>query len=117
MRPCTAKMGGRSSIKGRPLDDAPRPGPAEGAAVTALQHPRVGVTFDQCVWVAYGTPDLLREFDRLNGTNLSGRGAPIELAIDEASGRLHDDLRRFVEFVDEYVWQRLPPEARAEPRP
>lgn len=57
-------------------------------------------------------PDYLTSFDRLTGANLSRRGAPIELAIDEASGRLDAELRQFAGFVHDIVWLRWPADSR-----
>lgn len=51
--------------------------------------------------------EFVREFDRLNGTNLMRRGSPIELAVDMGTGRYESDVKEFVAFFDEYVWQPL----------
>ena len=51
--------------------------------------------------------ELFDQFDRLTGSNLSLRGAPIELAIDKATGKLADDCGRFVAFVYECIWSRV----------
>jgi len=59
-------------------------------------------------------PELVAEFDRLAGTNLSFRGSALDLKIDEATGRLDDDLRKFIAFVWDCVWCRLPPDAFAD---
>ena len=49
--------------------------------------------------------ELVSHFDRLNGTNLSMKGEPINLMVDKKSGRLDADFQKFVEFFDEYIWQ------------
>lgn len=56
--------------------------------------------------------ELVREFDRLNGTNLSeiGRRSPIAAMIDEATGRDADTMRKFMTFVYECVVCRLNPQ-------
>jgi len=69
------------------------------------------MTFLECVHACAANRELLSEFDRLNGTNLSLKGAPIELMVDEASGRLADDVADFVAFVAQCIWL---PMARAE---
>lgn len=66
------------------------------------------MTFEECVLYCAGRPDVLREFDRLRGTNLSMRGAPIDLMIDEQSGRLGEDARKFIDFVYDAVWSEYP---------
>lgn len=65
-----------------------------------------GLTFAACVQMASGNADLVSEFDRLRGTNLSLRGAPISLAIDEATGRLDHDMQSFLRFVWNNVFLR-----------
>jgi hypothetical protein len=56
--------------------------------------------------------ELLREFDRLRGTNLSLKGAPIDLAMDRATGRLEHDAGLFFEFVVD-MWSRVPKDAKS----
>lgn len=53
--------------------------------------------------------ELIQQFDRLNGTNLSRRGSPIERMVDDGSGRTEADLAAFVEFVVDCVISRLTP--------
>jgi hypothetical protein len=72
------------------------------------------LTFADCVLGALANDELVANFDRLTGRNLGRRGSPLELAIDEASGRLADDFEAFVGFVLDMVWERLPAEVRAE---
>ena len=62
------------------------------------------MTFEQCVMECARNKELIAGFDRLSGTNLQLRGAPIELMIDEATGRLSDDVARFITFVYEWIW-------------
>lgn len=69
-----------------------------------------GVTFLDCLFECAGNAEMVRHFDRLRGTNLSLRGGPINLAVDQATGRLDHDLALFVDFVWDCVWIRLPPE-------
>lgn len=67
------------------------------------------MTFREVVLQAYDTPELLAEFDRLTGANLSLKGSVLDIMIDEASGKRAADLERFVAFVRDAVWDRLPP--------
>lgn len=65
--------------------------------------------FHQCLDVAIGERELVENFDRLYGTNVCMRAAaPIDLAVDEASGRRDADFERFCEFVFDFVYARLP---------
>ena len=78
------------------------------------------MTFTECVKFCAGNAEMVRQFDRLRGTNLSLRGSALDLAVDEATGRLRHDLALWVAFVYDAVWLRLPPdlfEATEEPDP
>ena len=70
------------------------------------------ISWPECLATCATTPEFVAEFDRLAGCNLSGRGSPLELQIDAATGRLEADFARFVDFVRDCVWDRLPPDAR-----
>ena len=61
----------------------------------------------QCVIAAINEPELVKEFDRLKGTNLSQTGSPIEIMIDESTGRLKHDFNEFVEFVRDVIYERV----------
>lgn len=70
------------------------------------------MNFEELVLFCSEHHELLVEFDRLNGTHLSTMNtrAPIEKMIDEASGRDEDAMKKFVDFVYEFVWLRVPRE-------
>ncbi len=61
-------------------------------------------TFEAALRAAAGNRELLKEYDRLRGTNLSRKGSPIELAIDDSTGRTEEEFRAFAAFVLEYIW-------------
>lgn len=65
------------------------------------------MTFKECVMYCAGNKTLVSEFDRLRGTNLSLLGNPIELMVDEATGKLNDELELFCDFVYECIWTRI----------
>lgn len=77
------------------------------------------LTFEECVDSCLGNRDFVSEFDRLCGTCLGGQreGSPVERMIDQATGfdeeRRREDLEKFVAFVHETVWLRLPASSRA----
>lgn len=75
------------------------------------------MTFAQCVLQSARNQDLVREFDRLYGCNMSLKGRTMELAIDKASGRLDSDCLTFINFVFDCVWMRLSPDARNDRKP
>ena len=66
------------------------------------------MNFEQVVLECSHNQALVSEFDRLTGSNLSLRGKPIELMVDQATGKLADDASKFVAFVYECIWLRLP---------
>jgi hypothetical protein len=72
------------------------------------------ITFLGCVLRSLNDDELVAHFDRLTGRNVGRKGSPLELMIDEATGRRADDLDAFIAFVRDVVWDRLPSEVRAE---
>lgn len=62
------------------------------------------LTFEDVLRVAAGNRELLKEYDRLTGSNLSLKGTPIELAIDDQTGRTTEEFRKFASFVLEHIW-------------
>lgn len=67
-----------------------------------------GVTFVQCAMAAVEKTELVKEFDRLCGCNLSRRGAPINIMIDDATGKFDEDMKKFLQFVWDSVFTRMP---------
>lgn len=53
-----------------------------------------------------GNRELLANYDRLRGTNLSGRGSPIDRLIDEATGKLEEEALAFFDWCRE-MFERL----------
>lgn len=60
-----------------------------------------------CLFVASNIPELVAEFDRLTGFDLSRKGAPINLMIDDATGHTDEAAKAFLKFVDECIYQPL----------
>ena len=69
---------------------------------------RDGLSFLQCCAAAIDQRELLAQIDRLYGSNLLRRGAPIELAIDDATGRAKHDMETFSKFVWNFIFTRVP---------
>ncbi len=57
-----------------------------------------------CITYAANNKELIAQFDRLHGANLSFEGTPLDLMIDEASGRQVDDIKKFIEFVETCIY-------------
>jgi hypothetical protein len=77
------------------------------------------LTFNEVLLACCKKPELIKEFDRLSGTNVMGifhdKRPPIIRMIDESTGyqkvldqKAHDDMQKFISFVFECVWMRLP---------
>lgn len=66
------------------------------------------ISFEMCLIEAAKNKELIKQFDRLHGANLSFKGSSLELAIDKSSGRTDSEIQKFIEFVDKYVYQTLP---------
>lgn len=62
------------------------------------------MTFQEILMHCATDTELVTQFDRLQGSNLARKGAPINLMVDDATGKTNDDLQRFVEFVHECVY-------------
>lgn len=72
------------------------------------------MTFPECVTYCAGVPELVQNFDRLRGTHLAqiNHRAPLDIMVDNAiPDRYDEDCRKFIDFVWEMVWTRLPDEA------
>lgn len=67
--------------------------------------------FVACLDEAISTPELVAQFDRLYGADLRGRRPPIVRMVDEATGKLADDMREFVHFVHQGVYLTLSDDA------
>lgn len=65
------------------------------------------MTFYDCLMECAGNKELVKEFDRLNNSNLSLKGSPINIMVDEATGKQKEDLRMFVDFCYEFIWLPL----------
>lgn len=92
-----------------PHQDTPDPDAGASAMAQALAQ-----AFATCVLISFENREFVDAFDRLHGTNLSRRSSPLDLAIDDAAGRMSAELRTFVEFVRESVWDRIGTQAIAE---
>ncbi len=67
--------------------------------------------FIACLDEAISTPELVVEFDRLYGADLRARRPPIIRMVDQATGKLADDMREFVHFVHQGVYLTLADDA------
>ena len=69
----------------------------------------MNLTLEDCLLAAAGESELVAEFDRLTGHNLSRKGSSLDLMIDDATGRTEEGLRDFSQFVYECIYTRLQP--------
>lgn len=65
------------------------------------------MTFEEVVKHAAANKELVAQYDRLSGTNLSLKGSPIDVQIDLATGRIESEVPDFVDFVYRAIWLPL----------
>jgi len=73
--------------------------------------------FEECVQECLENEGFVREFDRVAGTHIGGEPrTPMAVLVDQATGyedlKKKTDLKKFVAFVYETVWIRLPEGAK-----
>ena len=73
------------------------------------------MTFTEVATECIGTPELVKEFNRLTGCKLGiDKRHPIEKMVDKATGyqieldkQESEDMKKFVKFVFEFIWLPL----------
>ena len=70
------------------------------------------VTFMTCLLESAGNRELVEQYDRLHGTNLSTKGGGLATKVGERAWSINKDAKEFVLWVYEYIWLRLDPDAR-----
>ncbi len=58
-----------------------------------------GLPFMRCLMISASKTELLKELDRLLGTNLLRRGSVMDLMVDAVTGKTDEDVELFVRFV------------------
>jgi hypothetical protein len=81
--------------------------PIETPLLERLTSMRHGLTFASCLSECARDPELIANYDRLRGTNLSLKGSGLSLEIDRVTGRVDSELRGFIDFCWESVFLRL----------
>ncbi len=95
----------QESTQGRPLSEIIE----EAHELKALEQQHKAL-FMEWVKLCASNRELLAQYDRLRGTNLSLHGAPMDLLIDQATGRLEADALGFFEFCQD-LFLRIDPES------
>jgi hypothetical protein len=85
------------------LKDGEQLTPAHYAAIR-----QDGLSFLACVEASIQEIELIRQVDRLFGTTLVSRKAPIEAMVDAATGKQREDMEILLRFVWNYVFLRTP---------
>lgn len=65
---------------------------------------RGDLIFHGCVMICLGNKEFVTQFDRLTGTNISKKGTPIEILVDESTGYFDKGFREFLEFCWDYIF-------------
>ena len=63
----------------------------------------LGSVLQEAVFQCYDNKEFVEQYNRLTGSNINKNKTAIESMIDEATGKTTDELRKFIEFVQEYV--------------
>lgn len=88
---------------------SPWPISKEAHELKALEQQHKAL-FMEWVTLCASNRELLAQYDRLRGTNLSRCGSPMDLLIDQATGRLEADALGFFEFCQD-MFLRIDPES------
>ncbi len=73
----------------------------------ALGKALANSVFLECLGLALHDKELIAQFDRLKGHNLSRVGTPLDLMIDDSTGRTEQAMDDFTDFVWD-LSQRVP---------
>lgn len=71
-------------------------------------RPDLGLTFTDCLMEAAKAPELLQQFCRLNNFTNPITASGINKMVDEATGYDKMVIEKFVDFVWEFIWTRIP---------
>lgn len=63
----------------------------------------LGSVLQEAVFQCYDNKEFVEQYNRLTGSNINKNKTAIESMIDEATGKTTDELKKFIEFVQEYV--------------
>ncbi len=63
--------------------------------------------FDNIVVECYNNLEFVKEYNIMTGSSIRTSKTPIEYLIDKSTGKEKDELTKFINFVDEYVWKPL----------
>jgi len=74
----------------------------------AFASPVEAAGFEAVLRECAANTEFLASFDQLTGSNLRLVGAPVNVAVDLASGRIDAEVQRFAAFVHDTVWCRFP---------
>jgi hypothetical protein len=66
-----------------------------------------GLSMEACIEACFEQPELISNFDRLRGTNLSRKGNGLALMINDVCGKSHDDMGKFLDFIYECIFLKL----------
>ena len=73
------------------------------------------ITLHDCIMKAAENKELIAQYDRLNGTNLSLNGSVIDLMVDKSSGRQKSEIEGFIKFVHDVIYTPIAKEQCDEP--
>ena len=73
---------------------------------------KFGLGFILCVRTVFDNDEIVQQFNRLRGCSINKPVSPMEQLVDNATGKLDHDIVKFVEFVQDCIWERLDPQTQ-----
>lgn len=71
---------------------------------TRKNIPKTIPSLEETIEIFINNKDFMKEYRRLTGSAL-GVGIPINIMVDEASGKFDADAKELFEFIRDYVWR------------
>lgn len=65
------------------------------------------MNFQETVMFCYENDEFVKQYNRLTNSDLKQIKKPLDFEIDVQTGKLSDDLKKFVDFVFDTVWLRV----------
>lgn len=63
------------------------------------------MSFEEIVMSCYENKEFVNQYNRLTNSEIKSKKEPILSIIDSSTGKTSDELKKFIEFVEEYVYQ------------
>lgn len=61
--------------------------------------------FEEIVMECFDNKEFVSEYNRITGSSIRQQKLSIYQLIDQVTGKEEEELKKFISFVDEYVYQ------------